>query len=49
MTRNMQQAGVDSLAANKDKDPAVVVAAVYDAILAAKQKEAMEKYWKAYE
>ncbi len=49
MNRNMQQAGVNSLAANKDKAPEVIIDAVYDAILAAKQKEAMEKYWKAYE
>jgi len=44
MTKRMMQAGIESLLLNKDKEPEDIVSDIWQAVKAAKQKEAMDKY-----
>ena len=49
MTEKMIDAGIEAYLENKDNDPDTLVNVIWQAMKAAKQKEAMQAYWKSYE
>jgi len=49
MTEKMIDAGVEAYLENKDKDPDTLVNVIWQAMKDAKQKEAMQAYWKSYD
>ena len=49
MTETMEQAGIKAYLDNKDKEPGILINVVWQAIKDAKQKEALELYWREYE
>ena len=48
MTEKMIDAGVEAYLENKDNDPDTLVNVIWEAMKAAKQKEALDKYRSLY-
>lgn len=49
MTERMVEAGVNAYSVSDDTNPEELVQAIYKAMKDAKQKEALETYWKQYD